>query len=590
MTIQYKRLMKKSLYISFLAVLLASSCSEDFLNRIPLDELSPEAYFKTANDLKLYANRFYPLLPSHWGYGGGTFWIDQNSDNLVPGTEDQRMAGTRTLPASGGGWTWDNIRQANYFFDHCNLYPLEEEFKKIYIAEVKLFKAMLYFDKLKTFGNVPWYSTALGPDSPELYAPRDRRDIVADSIIGCIDYAIENLKLKNLAEPFRLNKEVALLFKARVCLYEGTWEKYHQNTPFGVDGKDGTAYIQMAADVAEQLMELGTFSLYKGPAGKEYFSLFNQLDYTGNPEVMMWKKYDVGLGVYHNCSQFLPFGGGNIGVSRSFMDDYLCTDGKPVSVSPLFLGYNSLMVEAANRDPRLAQSILLPGHDMTINSPGGITDKKYEKAPLDQSASVRATTGYCTYKGANLEYSQQIREGSMASILFRFTETLLIYAEAKAELGTITQGDIDNTINKIRDRVAMIHLDMSNITTDPDWDFPSISPLLNEIRRERRIELAFEAQRWDDLARWRAHHIFIGKRPKGILYIGSDLEGTYKDHLGNLTIFVGENLYVDEDGRVDPYQKKFPAGLGFNPSRDYLSPIPSDEITLNNNLKQNPGW
>jgi hypothetical protein len=178
----------------------------------------------------------------------------------------------------------------------------------------------------------------------------------------------------------------------------------------------------------------------------------------------------------------------------------------------------------------------------------------------------------------------------MASILFRYTEALLIYAEAKAELGTIAQTDIDNTINKIRDRVGMVHLDLSNITADPDWDFPSLSPVLNEIRRERRIELAFEAQRWDDLARWKAHHLFAGKRPKGIRYIGSNLEGTYTDYLGNPTIVLGQNLFVDANGLVDPYQIKFPDGLGFDPERDYLSPIPSDEITLNNNLIQNPGW
>ena len=242
--------------------------------------------------------------------------------------------------------------------------------KKIYIAEVKLFKAMLYYDKLKTFGSVPWFFKALNPDSPELYSPRDSRDAVTDSIIACIDYAIDNLKPKSDAESFRLNKETALLFKARVCLYEGTWEKYHKDTPFGVAGKDGTNYIQMAADAADQLMQMGTLSLYKGQAGEEYFSLFNQLDYSSNPEVILWKKYDIGLGIYHWCSQFLPFGAGDIGVSKSFMDDYLCTDGKPVSVSPLFLGYDSIQLEASNRDPRLSQSILLPGHDITINSPG----------------------------------------------------------------------------------------------------------------------------------------------------------------------------------------------------------------------------
>ena len=581
--------MKKTIYISMLMALLTISCSEDYLNRLPLDELSPDDYFKSANDLKLYANRFYPLLPSHSGYGGGTFWIDQNSDNLVPMTEDARLAGTRVLPSAGGGWTWDNIRQVNYFLDHCYLYPQEAEIKKVYIAEVKLFKALLYFDKLKTFGNVPWYTTALNPDSPELYSSRDSRDAVTDSIIACLDYAIENLKPLSLTEPFRLNREAAILLKARICLYEGTWEKYHQNTPFGVTGKDGTTFIELAASSADQLIKMGTRSVYKGTVGQEYFSLFNQMDYSANQEVILWKKYDVGLGVFHYCSQYLPFGAGNTGVTRSLMDDYLCTDGKPISVSPLFLGYDSIQREAANRDPRLAQTMLLPGFPMTINIPGS-PDMLFTKPALDGNQS-RATTGYSMNKGANLEYSQQQSSGgSMASIILRYTEALLIYAEAKAELGTITQADIDNTINSIRDRVGMVHLNMGNITADPEWDFPTLSPIINEIRRERRIELAFEAQRWDDLARWRAHSVFTGKRPKGIKYIGSNLEGTYFDHLGNPTIFVGQNLYVDDNGFVDPYQLKFPAGLGFNPARDYLSPIPSDELTLNKNLVQNPGW
>ena len=272
------------------------------------------------------------------------------------------------------------------------------------------------------------------------------------------------------------------------------------------------------------------------------------------------------------------------------MDDYLCTDGQPISVSPLFLGYDSIQREAANRDPRLAQTMLLPGFPTTINIPG-TPDMIFLKPKLDGSQQTRATTGYCMNKGANLEYSQQQSSGgTMASIILRYTEALLIYAEAKAELGTITQTDIDNTVNKIRDRVGMIHLNLNSIASDPDWDFPSLSPVINEIRRERRIELAFESQRWDDLARWRAHHVFAGKRPKGIKYIGSNLEGTYTDYLGNPSIFIGQNLFVDADGLVDPYQVKFPAGLGFNPERDYLSPIPTDEITLNPKLIQNPGW
>jgi hypothetical protein len=151
------------------------SCSEDFLERYPLDELSPQQYFKTANDLKLYANSFYTLLPAHQMYFGGTFYTDQNSDNLLPAVADMRLSGIRTVPSSGGGWNWGNIREANYFLDHTKDFTDETSEGSVYIAEVKFFKAALYFEMVKTFGDVPWFTRALSTDSPELFAPRDSR-------------------------------------------------------------------------------------------------------------------------------------------------------------------------------------------------------------------------------------------------------------------------------------------------------------------------------------------------------------------------------------------------------------------------------
>ena len=574
-----------------LVFLLQYSCSEDFLNREPLDELSPDAFFKTSTDLKLYANRFYPLIPAHGGYGGGTFWNEKNSDNLVPGAFDLRLSGNRTIPSDKGGWEWSDIRQANYFFDHLGEISDDPAAAMLYNAEVKFFKALLYFDKVKTFGDVPWLNKALDTESPELFSARDSRKVVVDSIIACLDYAIENLKPLSQAEPQRINKEAAILLKARICLYEGTWEKYHAGTPFGVNGQDGSGFMAMAAAASDQLIQMGTRSIYKGPAGREYWALFNKPDYSNNQEVIFWKKYDVPLGIFHHVSTYLMSGQGDIGINKTLIDSYLCIDGNPVSISPLFEGYDSLAAEVKNRDPRLAQSIFLKGYDQSINSPGGSADAKYLKPTIDRSGQFRSTTGYCIYKGVNPDYLQHSNSGGwIGSIVMRYAEALLIYAEAKAELGTITQADLDNTINLLRDRVGMLPLTISTIAIDPDWDYPTLSPIINEIRRERRIELAFETHRWDDLARWRAHHLIAGQRPKGIKYIGSDLEGTYADYLGNPTIVLGQNLLVDENGFIDPYRTALPSGFGFNPHRDYLSPIPSDEITLNDEMVQNPGW
>lgn len=586
--------MKRYILYFFLAgILFSTSCSEDFLERYPLDELAPQDFFHSPEELRLYANRFYTLLPADQGYSF-IFWSERNSDNLVPAEFDVRLAGTRTIPSSAaaGGWNWTDIRQTNYFLQHCDQAEGAAADISHYIGEVRFFRAFLYFDKVKTFGDVPWISKPLATNSLDLFYPRTPRNIVVDSIIADLDSAIAWLKPAAKAEVSRLNREIAMLFKARVCLYEGTWEKYHDGTPFGVPGSDGTGFLQQAAGTAEQLMQLNSFSIYKGPEGREYWSLFNQFDYTGNKEVMLWKKFDAGLQITHNLGRYLPFGTGKIGMSKSLIDSYLCTDGKPVSVSPVFMGYDSLLAETSNRDPRLLQSLFLPGYDMTVNSPGGQYDQKFTLPTLDGVGEFRNTTGYAIYKGANPDYSQHTNNdiGTQGSIIFRYAEALLILAEAKAELGTLTQADADKTVNALRDRVGMVHLDINNITSDPNWDFPNLSPLINEIRRERRVELVCEGFRWDDLARWRAHHLIVGKRPRGARYTGTNLDGAYKDYQGNPTIFIGTNLFVDENGYIDPYQVVLPGGFGFSPGRDYLSPIPTDEMTLNGNLSQNPGW
>ena len=165
-------------------------------------------------------------------------------------------------------------------------------------------------------------------------------------------------------------------------------------------------------------------------------------------------------------------------------------------------------------------------------------------------------------------------------ILFRYAEVLLNYAEAKAELGELTQEDVDKTINLLRRRVGVADLRIDAIVNDPNWKFPEISPLLNEIRRERRVEFACEGYRLNDLLRWRAHELFVNKRPKGFYFNQSD----FPEMIPN------KDILLDEQGYVDPYKQSLPNGYQFNPERDYLLPLPTSELVLNSKLKQNPGW
>jgi hypothetical protein len=569
------------------------SCNDNLLEKYPTDEISPNDYFANSNDLKLYANRFYGLFPVHSGWSLGTFGIDNNSDNLVPETPNNRLAGLVTLPSSGGGWSWGNIRQCNYFFDNLGKFPLDEQAKS-YVAEVKFFRAMIYFDKVKTFGDIPYFTKALDNTSEELYFPRTSRTTVVDSIIADLDYAIANLKWKENAENMRLNKELAYAFKSRVCLYEGTWEKYHAGTDYGVSGSDGLRFLALAASTAEELMGKNKASIHNtSNPDKDYASLFNVTDLSSVSEALFWKQYNLELGVTHNMARYIPENGGGTGVSKSLIDDYLCIDGYPIEGNSLFVGFGKYAMLDSNRDPRLSQTVINTGDLKIITADN---KKVFHTWPaLDLTGENKCVTGFQIYKGANPDNKQRYggNVGTIASIIFRYAEVLLNFAEAKAELGTLTQADIDKSIKLLRDRAGMPNMDLAAIQahTYTKKSFPSLSNIINEIRRERRIELALEGRRFDDLMRWRAHHLIVNQRPRGFKYVGSDLEGKIVDSDGNDVITVGTAIFVDAEGYIDPYKKSLSTGYKFRPDQDYLSPIPTEELVLNPKLKpNNPGW
>lgn len=582
----------KKLYLLILAAFTLLSCNDDFLERYPLDEISPNDYWKTPNDLKIYCNQFYGAFPVHSGWSNFMFYWDNNSDNLVPRDFNKRLAGTRIIPSSGAGWNWKNIHKVNYILANYKTVNGAEAEIKHYVGEAKFFRAWYYFEKVKSFGNVPWISKPLNIDSPELYDGRLDRNVIVDSILVDLDYAIENLKTKEKAESFRLNRSIALAFKSRVCLYEGTWEKYHANTVFGVKGSDGTKYLQLAAEAAGKLITEAKYSVYKtGKKSEDYHNLFNQVDYSGNSEVMLWKKYDKDLGVTHNLSMRIPQQGLNTGLSKSLVDSYLCTDGNPISSSPLYDANSeaSLTAITANRDARLSQTVLVPKDIMNIQ---GADTTFFEKPLIVSTGEDRCTSGFQIFKGATSDYDQRKNHniGTIGCIVFRWAEVLLNYAEAKAELGTITQGDIDKTINELRSRVGMPDMKLATIVVDPNKAFPALSDIINEVRRERRVELALEGQRLNDLLRWRAHDQFNGKKPLGFKYVGSDLDGAYLDKDGNNQVKLGDNLFVNATGYIDTYKETLPAGFNFDPKRDYLNPMPTEELLLNPKLGQNPGW
>ena len=366
-----------------------------------------------------------------------------------------------------------------------------------------------------------------------------------------------------------------------MALYEGTWEKYHNGTPFGVQNASPEKYITMAANTAKSLMDMGTASIYKESNtdfNTNYLNNFNQINYSSNPEILLWKKFDLELGMGHNAGNGAE--GAFTGLSKELVESYLCSDGKPISASDLYQGDSDYVTEAENRDPRLSQTMWLPGAIKILRS----NDTTFFESPDLVFGNSQNTTGYQRRKGANpLGYlSSGHFKSDQGSIIFRYAEALLIYAEAKAELGNITQSDLDMSVNVLRDRVGMPPMVLSEVVTwnDPNWDFSELSPILNEIRRERRVELACEGYRHDDLFRWRAHKLISGVQPRGAHFVAEDYPQTNPDIVN-----------VDANGYIIPYKTALPSGWGFDPSRDYLSPIPSNELILNESLMpNNPGW
>lgn len=561
-------------------VLISNACDDDFLDRSPLDQVGAFDFFKSPGDMETYVNQFYDnaAFPISSEYGR-----DYDSDNAVSVNVNTWLDGSRTLDGAGG-IPFADVRAINYFFDNYTRIDTEQydfDDYKQYVGEAHFFKALIYFNLLQNYGDIQWYDDALGTSSEALYKPRDPRNVVADKIIASLDTAAMYMSESKTDGASRVNKWMALLIQSRVALFEGTWQKYHAGTAFAAANPEPEKYLNKAAEAAAAVINSGLYDIYStGNPTVDYYNLFAQRDYSSNKEVMFWKKFDNELGKGEAAFRRQPNHGGQYpnqhSLTKEFADSYLSIDGDPIAVSDLFQGHATVTDEAQNRDPRFYQTIGVPDAIWKTYPDGSVEyySELYEK--LNTQAEYNSPAGYLIRKAYDSRVIYQIPQyEETPGIVYRYAEVLLNYAEAKAELGTITQADIDMSIKKLRDRVGMPNIDLANIKTDPNWDFPTLSPIINEVRRERRVELVGEGLRAADIKRWAAaDELIVGKRPKG--FMASQ---------------VATNPYpVDENGFLDPYKNIIPEGYGFDVNRDYLNAIPKTQIELNPNLTQNPGW
>ena len=574
----------------FVGSILTVSCNDSFLDRYPIAEISPENSFKTADDLRLYTNGFYEQLPSI----RSIIDADLKTDNvLYSSIPEEQRSHERILPSEtgSGGWDWEDLREINLFFDNYQRCT-DEAGRNKYEGVARFFRAWFYFDKVKRFGDVPWYETVIQTDDTDLlYKARDSREFVVSKIIQDLEIAVDKLGDERASD--QVTRWTALALLSRVCLYEGTFRKYH--TELGIQGSD--TLLQKAYEAAGRVMDESGYTLYStGNPDTDYRDLFAST--LKEDEVILGRRYSLTLNQMHNVNYYLTSRTQrDIGLTKDLVDSYLQLNGMPFTSKT---GYATMGFydEMQSRDRRLAQTIRSLGYQRIGGTATLLPD------------FAATMTGYQLCKFL----SDETQDGDGASYqdvaFIRYAEVLLNYAEAKAELGIITQDDIDRTIRLIRSRVSMPNLDMTSANQSPDAVLAALYPnvsgscqgIILEIRRERRIELVMEGFRWDDLVRWKAGKLlephFIGMyfpslgefdldgdgAPDLMLYtgtapsttaaqsveIGGVLQLTEGDH-GNLIGFKDNTKQFDE-------------------SRDYLYPLPTGDLLLNENLVQNPNW
>lgn len=542
----------KNIFIRLILLLIIlSACNDDYLELSPEDKITDINFWQSASDLELYTNQFYTGLMQGNGY---IVWMGmiRYTDNQGYVTRNPYTWNESTVPSTGGGWAksdWLIIRRINYALARIADLKKDAIFLQ-YEGELRFFKAFHYYKKLVEFGDVPWFDKDLNVDSEELYKGRDSRVVVVANMIKDLDFAIAHLP--EMSSLNRLTKYAALAFKSEVCLFEGTFRKYHNLGNY-------EDLLKQAVSAAETIINSGIFSVYTtGNPESDYYDLFVQYDLTGNSEAIMFIHY-VKDKFMHNEVRLM--GETSSGYTRDYVESYLCTDGLPIALSSSYQGDEVFEKEFINRDPRMKQSIHTADRIYRIYPDGSF---EYKIPP--QFVGNRCWTGYEFIKRySNLEVDRVSKQATLDQFIFRYSKVLLEYAEAKAELGECTQEILDKTINLIRDRVAMPHLTVDVGFEDPnwpDWEVP-VSPLVNEIRRERRIEISLEGDyRWHDLLRWKA---------------GRRLEAE-KTHLGAFNPATGK------------YHELWPGRRRKWDDKLYLHPIPRQDLTLNPNLTQNPGW
>ena len=587
-------------YYLFAICLLFTACKK-VLDQVPKATVTPDAVFSSEAGLSLYANSFYSIIPDAGSIMRGDAMSDYAARTEVP--DFLRPDVYNAVQSSG--WNWGPLRNINYFIVH-NVDPaVAPAVRDNYTGIARFFRAWWYFQMVQKFGDVPWYSQPLAvDDSTALYKPRDSRSLVMDSVLADLDYACANITLSDDPSRSLVTRWVAFSLKSRICLFEGTFRKYHPEYNLQTTADK---WLTEASDAAQQVMSSGVFSLNQaGGPTKSYRQLFISTQPVASEDILI-DVTDPNLAVFSDANWYWTSStyGNRLSFDRTFVNTYLNIDGTPFTS---IAGHDTmtLPVETQNRDGRLQQTIRTPGYTR-IN--GGTV------VPAPPAFSY-TYTGYMPIKYSLDDQKYDQGTVSINSVpVIRYAEILLNYAEAKEELGTFTDEDWSNTIGALRARAGITGGLMSKPTVaDPYLQanyFPGITdPVLLEIRRERSIELAWEGFRFYDLVRWKRGNL-LEQEWTG-MYVPSlnTLMDLNSDGIPDVSFVQSVpanpvqgvtyiNVAPTINGKVNPQQlsngtygeitwlKDAPRVWN---DKDYLYPVPESALLKNPKLGQNAGW
>lgn len=592
--------MKKLKYIFLFTLIGVFACDDEFLDVVPETSIGEENFFNTEEDLQIYINSLYNFP------GTGNYNADRATDNAATtGNTELKtmMVSTPSSTSITGGWNWGTLRSINLFLENFERADISPEKLNHFEGLARFFRAQFYMEMVKRYSDVPYYDFVIDTDDTEaLTRPRDPRTVVVDKIFDDYQFAADNVFESQPSGA--VNQWVVKAFMARAALFEGTFRKYHDELGLTASAN---VYLSKARDLAKDIMDNGPFSIHNtGNVNSDYASLFTDPDLGDNSEVI-FAVYSEDQVRNSGWSETI-FGNYEVSPTKDLLQSYLMADGSFYSSQA---GYEtfSFVDEFENRDPRLSQTYAFPGFFLintgTYSQGGGVYVQQLAKN----------FSGYHQIKGF-VNVTDQAVINSLDFPVIRLAEMLLTYAEARAELGELTQADLDMSINLLRDRAGMPNMTMTT-ATDPfqQAKYPGVSAVLLEIRRERRVEMALEGYRYDDLMRWKAGKL-LEEEPKGIYFDGlgkHDLTGDgiedivllsesesipdpkEQNSLGTTLVYykagnpgesVGVFLSNGNSGHIITVNER---GT-FQEPKYYYRPVPAAQVTLNPNLTQIFGW